>query len=99
MKGMNSIKNLLGSFSGSSPVIKGVAAAMAVEAANKILAEMFGADIGRHANAAYVKNNVLNIACLSASAAQEIKMRENELVKKTNEAIKFTLVKRVKYLI
>ena len=95
---MSSLGNILRNKSAASPLLKGVNASMAVEAANAALIKFFGPDIVHHATAAYVKDNVLFIACLSSVAAQEIKMQEKSLINATNEALPLSSIKSVKYI-
>ncbi len=71
---------------------------MTVEAANEILVDMFTEKIKEFATAAYVKNHVLHIACLSSVAAQELKLREHEIIDATNKKMKFNAIKKIKYL-
>lgn len=95
---MRSISSILRSASSRSPLIKGVTAAVTVEAANAALATLFGKQIFDHAQAAHIKNNVLAIACLSSSAAQEIKLHEARFIELVNKQVGMEAVKRVKYL-
>lgn len=82
----------------SSPLLQAVSASLAVEIANEILINKFGQTIAEYASATYVKNGVLTIACLSSTAAQEIKLQEANLVTLINKKMGFTAVKKIKYL-
>lgn len=95
---MKSISSILNSASSSSPLVRGVTAAMTVETANRVLAEMFGQEIARFVSAAYVKNQVLTVACLSSTAAQEIKLREQHFIEQINNQVGKMVIQRVSYL-
>jgi predicted nucleic acid-binding Zn ribbon protein len=95
---MKSLGELLRKHNISSPVMKGVNAARVVEEAQKILTTEFGPEILNYAAPAYYKNKVLTIACLSSSAAQEIKLREKSLLLSLNKALGGLSVEKVHYL-
>ncbi|OGH70347.1 MAG: hypothetical protein A2754_00250 [Candidatus Magasanikbacteria bacterium RIFCSPHIGHO2_01_FULL_47_8] len=95
---MKSLASILGNKSLASPLLRGVSAALTIEAANEFLATLFGAAIKDHASAAYIKSGVLSIACLGSTVAQEIKLREKQIIQKINEKMGFTAVKKIKYL-
>lgn len=71
---------------------------MVVEAANKLLVDRFGLEIKEHATAAYVKNEVLCIACLSSVVAQEIKLFEIEFLGELNKQIPRANLQKIRYL-
>jgi len=76
---------------------KSVSAALIVEEANRLLEEMFGKEATDYARAAYLKNKVLTITCLSSVMAQEIKL--NEAVLLESVARKFPhQVEKIRYL-
>ncbi len=95
---LKSLGNLLQQRVNRSPILKGAAAALTVEAGNKILAEIFGTDIAEYAQVAYFKNGILAIGCLSSTAAQEIRLQEKILIEKINKQAGATIVKRLQYL-
>ncbi|HLD61140.1 MAG TPA: DciA family protein [Patescibacteria group bacterium] len=95
---MRSISNILQDKSNSSPVLRQVNAAVAVETANQILIEMFGGKITDAASAMYLKNSTLAIACLSSTAAQAIKLQEKHFIEQINQQVGRDMVKRVQYL-
>ncbi len=95
---MLSLGNILQSSPSRSPLVKGVQAAMAVEAANGLLSELWGEAGARYARALYVKNGILTIACLSSSMAQEIKLREAELIKRMNQSQGVKTIEKVRCL-
>ncbi len=95
---MKSLASILQNKSFASPLLRGVSASLAVETANELLVGIFGAKIKEHASAAYLKNSVLSIACLGSTAAQEIRLREREIVDKINKKMGFSAVKKIKYM-
>lgn len=95
---LQSLGNILQNHQSKSPLVRGVQAAMAVEKANKVICEFWGEAGERYARALYVKNKILTIACLSSSMAQEIKLREKEIVNKLNELQGEKIVEKVRCL-
>ena len=95
---LNSLASLLQQRVKRSPVLKGAAAALTVEAGNKILVEIFGADIGQYAQVAYLRNGVLAIGCLSSTVAQEIRLQERRFIDAVNAKVGATLVTKIQYL-
>ncbi len=81
-----------------SPVLKGAAAALTVEAGNAQLQEIFGKDIAEYAQVAYLKDGTLTIGCLSSTIAQEIKLQESSLITAINKRLGASLVKKLRYL-
>ncbi len=95
---MNSLASILNNKGSQSPLIRGVTAAMIIEEANRQLAIMFGDEIASQANAVYMRLTTLCIACLSTTAAGEIKMRETELLNAILAKIPNAEIKKVRYL-
>ena len=95
---LQSLGNILQSSPSRSPLVKGVQAAMAVEAANALIGEFWGEAGVKYARALYVKDRILTIACLSSSMAQEIKLREAELVKRMNQSQGIKTIEKVRCL-
>ncbi len=95
---LKSLANLLQQRVNRSPVLKGAAAALTVEAGNEIMKQLFGNDIADYAQVAYLKDGVLAIGCLSSAAAQEIKLQEQNLIAAINKKIGATIVKKIRYL-
>ena len=78
---MKSIASILGNRTNASPLVKQITAALTIETANDILEKIFGTDIKEMAQAVYVKQKILTIACLGSTVAQEIKLHEEVLLK------------------
>ena len=95
---LQSLGNILQSSPSRSPLVKGVQAAMVVEAANNLIRDFWGEAGERYARALYVKSKILTIACLSSSMAQEIKLREREIVEKLNRSQGAKMIEKVRCL-
>lgn len=95
---LQSLGNILQSSPSRSPLVKGVQAAMAVETANNLISELWGEAGAKYARALYVKDRILTIACLSSSMAQDIKVREVELVGRMNQSQGIKTIEKVRCL-
>jgi len=95
---MLSLGSILKNTASRSPIIRGVQSAMLVEMANDIIISMWGEAGKRYARALYIKNKILTIACLSSSMAQEIKIRERELIDNINKKSEGQVVEKVRCL-
>lgn len=98
MSMMKSFADILKSKGRQSPFIKGVLSAALVDNANIFIETNWGEGGKKLAQAIYVKNGVLVIACLSSIMAQEIKLKERQLLSKLNEKYSETPVKKIRYL-
>ena len=78
--------------------MRGVRASQIVSAAEKILIGRFGEGIKTAAAPAYFKNQTLTIACLSSTAAGEIKLYENLIIEEINKAVPGGHVLKIRYL-
>ena len=92
---MRSLSSLLGGINLPRPLKQGVLAALAVEYLNDCLVEIFGPTIKQSASARYVKNNIALVACLSGSAAQEIKLHEPVILAQVNKRLRQAFVKKI----
>ncbi len=62
-----------------------VTAALVCEEFDKILREVFGAELENNAKTMYLKDKILTVACLSPVVAQEIRIKEIQLLEKIND--------------
>ncbi len=69
-----------------------------VEVAKEVIDLMLGTDIGAHVRPLFLKNRTLTVSCGSSSVAQEIRLRQLEIVAKINEKVGKNEVDRVRYL-
>ena len=96
---LQSLSKILKQKSSANPMLRGVNAAMVVEAANKALVDIFGKGISDAAQAVFLRQETLTIACLSSTAAQEIRFHEIELVDRVHKETVTKVVKKVRYLL
>lgn len=96
---LDSFAKIVGNKNFSSPIMKRVSTAMLVASANEKLATLMGPAIKEYATIAYVRQDVLYIACLSSAATQEIKLHEVELLKLINDQFPMARLKKVGYLL
>jgi predicted nucleic acid-binding Zn ribbon protein len=83
----------------ASPLMRGVVAASAIEVATTVIAEMLPAGLVEHVKPLYVKNRTLTVTCASSVAAQEIRLRQAEIVEQINTRLGVSEVDRVRYLV
>ena len=95
---MKSLADILKYKSRSSPFIKGVLSSALVDSANIFIEENWGEEGKKLAQAIYVKNGILVIACLSSIMAQEMRMKQGALLNKLNEKYSGIEVKKIRYL-
>jgi hypothetical protein len=94
---MKSLGNLLQNTLATT-VGKKASIAHIVEITNQYLAQTFGPEIQNLAEARYIKNDAIFIACLSNLIAQEIKYKENELLERINNTIQGVTIKKINFL-
>lgn len=95
---MQTIASLLNRPDQNRPLLKQVRAAMLVEATNEFIAKNYGAGANNQARALYLKNGILTIACLSSVLAQEMRLRENNLLQAITAKFGPNAIKKVRYL-
>ncbi|MFA5062035.1 MAG: DUF721 domain-containing protein [Patescibacteria group bacterium] len=95
---MRSLSDILNNHFKNSPLKRNVEASIVVEEANRIIAELLGQDAIKYAQAVYVKNQILTIACLSSVIAQEIKLNEPVILAKIKEKAGERAVLKIRYL-
>ena len=95
---MNLFCDILKNRNLNSPLVRGVRASQIIEAAEKILISRFGEGIKTAAAPAYFKNQTLTIACLSSTAAGEIKLYENSIIEEINKEVPGDQVTKIRYL-
>ncbi len=78
-----------------------ITAALVCEEFDKILLETFGEVIVNNAKTMYLKDKILTVACLAPVVAQEITIKERQLVEKINSRFTQTekIVERLRMLI
>ena len=84
--------------SSQAPLKKQMEAAMVVEIAQAVFNDLFGTEKGSHAKPLYLKNRTLTVTCASSAVAQEIRLRQAEIVEKINLKMGANEVDRIRYL-
>ena|SRR3989338_2611355 len=74
-----------------------VQASLVLEQAQKVLAQFFGNDADARMKPLYVKRKVLTVSCISSVAAQELKLREKDIIKAINKESGETAVERLRF--
>ncbi len=69
-----------------------------VDAAETVFKEVFPADLAAHAKPLFLKNRTLTVTCSSSALAQEIRLRQAEIVEKINHVLGKSEVDRIRYL-
>lgn len=95
---MQTLGSLLNRPNQNRPLLKQVRAVMVVESANEFIAKTYGQGAENQARAVYLKNNILTIACLSSVLAQEMRLREKELLQTVGAKFGPEAIKKVRYL-
>ncbi|MFH1286694.1 MAG: DUF721 domain-containing protein [Candidatus Magasanikbacteria bacterium] len=80
------------------PLKKQVEASLAVDAAKEVIESMFDPELAIHAKPLFLKNRTLTVTCSSSAMAQEIRLKQSEIVEKINEKIGKNEVDRIRYL-
>lgn len=81
-----------------STLKKQIDASKVVNIAQDVLEDMFGKEQALHANPQYLKNRTLTITCSSSTMAQEIRLNQEDLVKKINNKLGTDRVDTIRYL-
>jgi len=78
------------------PLMKQIEAGLVVEAANKILIKLWGAQIDKMAKALSLKRGTLTFECANSVISQEIRFKERSIIKTLREKFGETSVQKVK---
>lgn len=95
---MKSFGDILNNQSFSSSVMRTVHATVVIQAAEDAFKQFFGASILDYAKPAYIQNKVLIIACLSSNAAQEIRLKENDILALIKQKVPTVHLEKIRYL-
>lgn len=91
----DSLKQTLGKH---TSLRKQVEASQVVEYATQVFTELFPAELATHAKPLFLKNRTLTVTCSSAVLAQEIRLRQQEIVENINKKLGKQEVDRIRYL-
>jgi predicted nucleic acid-binding Zn ribbon protein len=84
--------------SAQTPLKNQLQASLVVERAIEVFQELFGAEGGAAAKPLFLKNRTLTVTCATGAIAQEIRLKQLEIVAKINEKIGKKEVDRIRYL-
>lgn len=82
----------------NNPLAKKVTASLVCEEFNKLIVTIWGKKIENNAQAIYLKDKILTIAALSPVVAQELKIREGELLNRLADKFGQGVVDRLRLL-
>ncbi len=81
-----------------TPLKNQVQASLVVEQATEVFQEFFGTEGALHAKPLFLKNRTLTVTCSNGAIAQEIRLRQMDIVSKINEKLGKKEVDRIRYL-
>lgn len=81
-----------------SAFTRDVEAALVCDKFNEIIKDLWGDKIKKQAQAMYVKDGILTVACLSTVVAQEFKLHNEELVSRLNGEFGREIVREMRIL-
>lgn len=89
---------LKGKIGAHKSIDKQLEATAIVEAAEAVFRDVFPEDLAAHAKPLFLKNRTLTVTCTSSALAQEIRLRQSEIVEKINKKLGKAEVDRIRYL-
>jgi len=93
------LENLLPRSIKKAGIDKQVCAAVICDDFIKVLSEVFDERVTKKVKPMYIKNKTLTIGVLNSVLAQEIKLHEQEILRKLNVAGKEKVVERLRFLV
>lgn len=93
------LKNLLWKSVNKAGIARQVEAALIVEKAQILINEILPVQENKSTKVLYFKNQILTVACLSSSVAQEIKLNESKIINRLNQQFEKEAVKRLRFLL
>lgn len=94
---METMKHLLTQSVQRAGVAASIDATRVVAAAEQVLCAIFTPSIAAHMKPLYLKNRTLTVSCSSTTVAQELKLRESDILAKLTDALGASLVDRLRY--
>jgi len=93
------IKNLLNKSLKQAGIKHGVDTALVLDTTKRVITEVCGEKVAEKVKPMFVRNKILNLACLSSVVAQEIKLHEAEIIEKINGGFEKELVERLSFTV
>ena len=90
----DALKNKMGT---QTPLRAQVEAALVVQKAEAVFAELFGEEV-KQVKILYIKNRTLTITCHSSLIAQEIRLNQAKIIEKLSQAFPEVHIERIRYL-
>ncbi len=90
--------SLLSKLSTNSTLKRQIESSQVVEISKTVIDELLGDSIGTMVKPLFLKNRTLTVSCASSAVAQEIRLRQLEIVAKINEKFDKPEVDRIRYL-
>lgn len=76
-----------------------VSAALLTERYSQVVQEIFGQKIINKVRPLYVRNGTLTVACLNSVISQELKFKENEILKRIHGNTQEKIIARIRYIL
>lgn len=92
------IKNLLNKSINRAGFSRQIEATQVVEQADKVLRQILSQKVYEKIKPVSFKNGALTIACLNSVAAQEVKLRQREIIAQINQPFKERLVTDLRFM-
>ncbi len=81
-----------------SPLRHQLETAQVLTCAMTVFQECFGSELSAHIKPLFLKNRTLTVTCSSSVLAQEIRMKQGDIVQKINNILGKKEVDRIRYL-
>ena len=92
-----SLKKVLTQKYRHSPLMKGVTAALVCEEFSASIKRRWGEEVARHCQPKYLQDKILTIQCSSTVLAQEVRLREEEIIQEINEKFGSQTVRSLRF--
>ncbi len=96
---MDTIKNLLFRRIKQSGLARQVGSALLIEEFSKIITREFGPEIAKKVSPLYIKNYVLNVACLSSVMSQELNFKKQQIIEELNAKAGAEFIKNIRIVL
>jgi predicted nucleic acid-binding Zn ribbon protein len=96
---MIQLKDLLQRSLNKAGIAQGVAAAIVCDDFSEVIKETFGAAWQKNCRPLYVKNKTITVACLNNIVAQEVKLRERQILAALAAKGKGEAVERIRFIV
>lgn len=91
--------SLSSKLSTDSTLKRQIESADVVEQSNEVFSKIFGKEVASHIRPLFVKNRTLTVSCTTSAIAQEIRIKQQDIVMRINEKVGRNELDRVRYLV